>query len=315
MKIDWLEKYAQDGLIRTEVRDAIYRDRDALVKAAGEDKTKLMADMAKTVMTASAGALSAKLWGIALYAPHVAMNAPLAMKIIKTKLENGLSDHDAQGLALLQSNHMPDVMRNKSFMPKLAQISPAKLGEIVADVYLTKEAAMPGSMGGKLKKYLGHVAMHTMIPLLIGAGGGAVNLALAARGQKKLEERLEESFNKAISLSNSEKEPLHDNKEKARQAFNSLAHFAPHVALEPQAARAFMSKIVAFDQGMHVDDIRSLSEIQKNISGSQKTGPFSKGFEIAGKFTNAPNLIQDAVGRSTESFVNDVQSGQLGFEG
>lgn len=349
MKFAWLEKHAQEGLIRPEALEQIYRDIDGLVKsgastqetaaglfsaviggalgvAAGKGVESLLdkADdkffgrraLAKARETVSASfgehadKARARFDDIASFAPHVAMNEQLARRIISTKLENGLSDSDTQALALIQAQHMPDVARGKSYMPKLAEIRPEAVGSMVADLFMVKEASLNG-FGAKASKYLKSIAMHSAIPLLIGAGGGAINAALAKLDQRKIQTALENSFNKAMALSDKDREPLHENREKARQAFSSLVHFAPHVALEPQAARAFMSKIVAFDQGMNVDDVRALTEIQKNISAAGKPGAFSVGAEVASRFTKSDNMIQKGFEGATDHFIQELNQPQM----
>lgn len=349
MKYAWLEKYAEDGLISKESLDSIYKDVDSIVKSAdAKNYAKELMDSLLKGLSAAVGAgavaggvkkfeemqgrsaieksrlavLSDQVFSsnkqkasqrfneIASIAPHVAMNQPLVKKIILSNLENGLTEDTVQSLAIVQAQHMPEVLRNKNFMPKMASVSPEKLGEIAADVYLIKEAAAVG-FSPKINETLKNIAMHTAIPLLIGVGGGAVNAILSKINQKNMKAELEKSFEKAVALSHKDNEPLHENKEKARQAFQSLAHFAPHVALEPQAARAFMTKVVSYDQGMHIDDIRALSEVQKNMAGSSKASPFALGFEHAGRFTNMPGTMQKAVESAGDELIHKMNQGHF----
>lgn len=209
-------------------------------------------------------------------APHVAANENLARGLVKSRLNEGFSAEDMQRLAIVQANHSPGSTA-KELIPKLASVRPEALGHIVADVYLLTKTAAP-FMDERFRKYLTTAAYMTGVPLLIGAGGGAVNLLASKVEKRKLEDRLKEAFSKAVKLSDPDKEPLRENMEKARQAFEALTHFAPHVALQPQAARAFMSKIVAYDQGMNISDIKDLAEIEKNLGATSKA-PFSEGFK------------------------------------
>jgi hypothetical protein len=345
MKYAWLDKLAEQGLIRPAVLDSIYADVNQTVKegAVGSqarelferalnmgvmvgtgavasmvgrhlgEKKHLQQGMAKIVASRSAIASDPEFQGsedkaqarfdeIALYAPHVAMNTPLAKRVVKSKLNEGLSDSDVQALALLQAQYFPNALQTDKFQQKAASISQEKMGEMLADIYLLKTAAtdfskmtkVRGSMPflGRLGRYAQHVGMYASIPLVVGAAAGAANVALRKHDQKSLEKNLEAAFSKAMSLSDKDKEPLHANKEKARQAFSALAHFAPHVALEPQAARAFMTKIVAYDQGMNISDIKDLAEIQNNISKNQKDGPFRSGFLAAGAGLGTSKIVQ-----------------------
>lgn len=321
MKFEWLEKMAEDGLIRDEVKTKIYED---IVKVAdiatnkekSEAALKLFDMLAAGLASGLAGALTstakekyeefkgrrvilanrellgkqfandaakakARFDELASFAPHVAANQALATRLIADRLHDGFTDSDVQNLALLQSKYLPDAFRSQKFSPKLAEVRPEKLGEITADVYMLSKTATDGNTLSRLGRFAKHVGMYASIPLLIGAGAGAVNKILSSVDKKNLERKLDESFRRAVAISDPEKEALHANRDQARQAFNALAHFAPHVALEPQAARAFMSKIVSYDQGMNISDIKDLSEIQRNLT-DKKPSNFISGFQGTG---------------------------------
>jgi hypothetical protein len=229
----------------------------------------------------------ARLYEIARVAPHLCLNRDLTKQIIKAKLHSGLSIEDKQRLLLLQTQFNPNP-ETSQFMPKIAA---ADAGSILADAVLIKEAAL-----GKDFKTFGAL---TMLPVATGIVGGAINFGLSKVKEKKTSEALNKSFLQALNMSDKDRDGLLDNKEKARQAFNTLANFAPQVALDPQAARAFMTKIVSYDQGIDTGVIKELSEITRNLS-SNDLPAFGKGYVVANKITGANNAIAPAFERLNE---------------
>ena len=347
MKADWLEKYAEDGLIRREVLNNIYADMESITKTAGKPEGELVSALLGALAFTGAGAVpeiigsliaskrakskdlanitqmlknreliagafedpnkaKARFDEIASIAPHVAMNTPLMKRMLASRIESGLTDDDVQSLALLQAHYMPDVFKTMSMAPKTASVRPEVLGNILADVYIIKTASKAGaleSIGERLWKYMKYVGGTAAIPLTLAATVGGVSVVAHKLQQNKLKEELEKSFRKAVALSDPDKEPLHKEKEKARQAFEALAHFAPHVALQPQAARSFMSKIVNYDMSMNISDIKDLSEIQKNLQDKNKVDPFIWGAGAATKMTATPNIIQDSMRGASEAWI------------
>jgi O6-methylguanine-DNA--protein-cysteine methyltransferase len=231
----------------------------------------------------------ARLFEIARVAPHVTQNKDLTKSIISSKLHNGLSSDDKQSLVLLQSQYHKDP-NVESFMPKMAS---SEVGEILADVIMIKQA----SFGDSLKT----IGLMSALPIAAGVAGGLVNLALEKIKQKDLKGGLEQSFTHALSLSDHDREPLLQNKEKAREAFNTLARFSPAVALDPQAARAFMNKIVSYDQGIDIGTVKELSEISKNLSTIRSPNSFGEGFAATSHLTGAQNIISRGVGKASTS--------------
>lgn len=235
------------------------------------------------------------LFSIARVAPHVTQNQDLTKSIIETKKNNGLSSDDKQSLVLLQSQfyHDPDV---EKFMPKLAS---EDIGTILADVIMVKEASWKDS--------LKTIGLMSTLPVAAGIAGGLVNAAMAKIKQRDLKSSLEQSFTSALSLSDHDREPLLQNKDKAREAFGTLARFAPAVALDPQAARAFMNRIVSYDQGIDIGTVKELSEISKNLSNVQGPSAFSEGFAATSRLTGAQNVISKGFG---EGAINMAMAGK-----
>jgi hypothetical protein len=215
--------------------------------------------------------VSARVKEISQIAPVVALNKNLLERMVRRTLHEGLSDDDVDKLALLQSQHTPKLDEQREMIKKLGSVRPEVVGTILADVHhITKTAKVDWGKAWKSgKDYAQVLALMTGIPLLGGAVTGAVNAAGRALDNHKLKKNLENSYTEALKLSDPDKEPLHAEPEKARQAFEALAHFSPHVALQPQAARAFMSKIVSYNQGMNISDVKDLTEIERNMA--QKT--------------------------------------------
>jgi hypothetical protein len=235
---------------------------------------------------------------IAILAPHVAANKPLVKKILSDKTESGLTSQDANNLALIQSQYTDSLKKQKGYQPKLA-------GEIAADVYMImsktgtfKKIAQVGAPlkgSGDFWRYVGALGLATSIPTALGVGIGAVKHLYSKYEEGELKKKLDESFERAIALSSDAKEPLKTDKAKARQAFQALAHFAPHVALQPQAARAFMSKMVSYDLGLLTSDLKDLTEIERNINGVRRPSAFSEGFANTTRALNLGGMAQKGI--------------------
>lgn len=282
--------YLYGKLVDHKAKANILKNRQAVANSFEDPKDRAKAE--------------ARFDEISEIAPSAAKSQPFMKKMVTDRLHIGLSSEDAQRLAILESNAKP---RQSTLIPKVASIRPHVAGEICADVYLTVKTAAPSlkwlgdKMSGNTAKML---ALFTIPGLSMAAAGGAAKVVSDKLDRKKLESQLEKSFQSAMDSSDPDKEPLKTNPEKARQAFQAMAHFAPHVAVQPDAARAFMSKIVAYDQGINVGDIRDLSEIEKNISSTSPSKPFLQGFSQAsasqmGKILADP-YIQDYGNRVKE---------------
>lgn len=273
---------AKDALERRSVRNHIVD----MGKSFSTDADPFFKDNAQKA--------KARLYEIARVAPHVTMNTDITRSLIRSKIDTGLSDDDKLKLTFLQSQYHASP-ETGSYMPKLA-------GEIMADVVMIKESAM--NMDG-LKSVAKYVGALSLLPLTTGIVGGLVNKGSSMMAQRDLKQGLEESFMKAMSLSDKDKEPLHQNKQKARDAFSTLVRFAPNVALDPQAARSFMNKIVSYDT-LDMSTVKELSEINKNLSQSQGPTPFATGFSVVSTMTGAPNVLAQGMGGMSTSLARAV---------
>ncbi len=248
-------------------------------------------------------------------APTVARNPELALRILKDKLTSGFSSQDVQNLALIQAAYTPDMTRQLKLTETTKKASAERAGESLATVVcMCKEA-------GINLKTLGRAATNalvmTTIPLLGGVGVGAVKHLASKNDKKKLNERLNSSFEEALKLSDPDKDGLHENKELARQAFQVLAHFSPHVALEPNAAKGFMKKLVAWSgQGPQVEDIKSLTEIERNVRQSSGGSPFFEGLASGSKALGLDSALKsstNSLSRPLDAEVEAMAASDLGL--
>jgi hypothetical protein len=110
-------------------------------------------------------------------------------------------------------------------------------------------------------------------PLIVGAGIGGVGLATSAVRGRVEKNRLEQSFNTAMSKEFSNHEVLNNDPTKSKKIFNMLAHFAPEVAMEPHAANAFMARIHNYnDIGVQTADIKDLTDVARNMRSGKPSG-------------------------------------------
>lgn len=233
--------------------------------------------------------------------PMAAEHPELSKKFVQERLHSGFTANDYQNLAIYQSSHkrgQGDSLRISSKFekrhPETKTASPEFLGEYYADVYaMAKEANFFNSKitssalsSTFAKDILKGTAIVSGIGLLSGLGAGIVSSITGKIEAKKLQTALDSSFNIALKNSDPNKEPLHANLDKARQAFQTLVHFAPHVAVEPQAARAFMNNVVAMDLGPQTGTIKDLADIEEKVQKTRGFSPFFSGLRHEGNESN-----------------------------
>lgn len=237
---------------------------------------------------------------IAKIAPSVATNKELMLRLVAKSVETGLTNDDVHRLALLQSQYTPKMKQQLSMSKKAS-------GETMADMYqLVKEAVgIPFKNNPAVRKAFKHYLQFSSIPLLAGVGAGAFNQASASIKKKKTEAQMRETFEKAVSSSDA----LRHNRAKAQEVFQSLAHFAPHVALEPQAARGFMEKLVAYDSGLQTGDLKDLTTIELNMKSHAPAQPFLHGLGQGSHALGLGNLSAGMMrGVSDEVMKNDARN-------
>jgi len=265
---------------------------------------------------------------LAKLAPTIAADEKKALELVKKRLHDGFTDQDRNHLTLLQATYTSKdpgyAGRVESRLDKTA--SARRLGELYADVMtLTKEASRLGGLAsgirgagqgaanaitgmsggitpGTMMHALKNVALVSSIPLLAGVGAGAVKEYAASRDAKDLSRKLQNSFETALRMADPENDALHRDKAKAYQAFQTLAHFAPHVAIEPSAARGFMNKLVSYDSlGIGTGDVKDLAEIERNLSQtSSGDSPFFSGFQGASELLGLGDAVRQTMKDTTD---------------
>lgn len=221
---------------------------------------------------------------IATIAPSTTLNEPLMTSLIEKSLNTGMDHDTVLRLATLQAAILSSPTYQKKRVDgfqnaMLKQASCEKIGKLYADVYLlTKEAAKKVSVPTAVKLWdaIKTTAAVSSIPLMVGAGNAFIHNHLERKSKKELEQRLEDSYNTAFSYSKDD--VIHEHPDKARRAFESLVHFAPHVAIDPYATRIFMNQIVPHEEGMNTSKVKELSDIERNLTAASGQGSMSTEF-------------------------------------
>jgi hypothetical protein len=250
-------------------------------------------------------------------APTLAADPKRSKDLVAKSLHTGFSNEDMNHLAVMQATYTAKdpyyTSKVNSSMQKKA--SAEKVGEMYADVlFLVKEAGLfdgAASAAGKIRgstvgQILRNVALVSSIPLLAGVGQGIASEYLASRDSKIMAKKLRTSFDEAMRRSQQD-DPnrtggisLHDDPEGARRAFQTLVHFAPHVALHPDSARSFMTRVLSQGHFIDTPDVKQLTEIERNLSDAGKRSPFFEGFSSAAGAMGLGEGIRSTIKDTTE---------------
>jgi hypothetical protein len=327
----WLNKLAEQGLIRKEIHEDILNDisiikesmstelglNDILNKVASEIKgNKSSNKLVETLVKGRQKLISsfpeedkekagARFDEIAKIAPTVAANEVLSSKLVHENLHSGISNDMATKLSLVQYNHG---------IKKVGSIRPEVLGDIVADIYLIKEAGF----GSNAKDFMKHLALYSSIPLAVGTVGGAINWGASKLKEKKLQGELDRTFKEVLKGSSDTALSLRANPDGARNAYNTLVHFAPSVALNATAARGFVSKLMEYQDRVDVSDLKTLTDVQKNMSQIRSVGllpsnPFTRGFSGTADTLGMSKALQASAAGAFKEF-NHAMTHNLGDE-
>jgi hypothetical protein len=258
---------------------------------------------------------------LARVAPTIAAHEGRAMELVKDKLHTGFSSHDMGNLAILQAIYTaqdPDfAYRTDQHMQKKAGES---LGAAYADMLcLVKEAGVAkGLQTSTVMHALRNMALVSTLPLLAGVGAGAVKSYVASRDSKALAERLRDSYQRALRDSDSEtsdEKKLREDPARALQAFETLAHFAPHVAMQPTAARSFMKRMIGYSEagvGIDVDQVKGLSEIERNMAQTNvQENPFFSGFTGGAEMFGLTNALSGSIKDTLSPLVQKNQAAMM----
>lgn len=309
MKIAWLEKLAAEGHVSAEAVERIYADcRETLesplcktaefsmlmhqmlpniammgvvglgamgigaaAEAYGDARLKAAIDVNRKKIVEhpelepkDKEKAEARFNEILKYAPHLGANEAVMTRLVHSKMHSGLSDKDVQGLVSLQLQMKPDPLGHT----KMASDAPALCGEYLANTLIEFQKAASGQP--LMRSLVGH-ALRTVAPMAaLGAGIAGVGYIKGKVDEKILNNRLSEVYRGIMN--SSEESLLQENPQRAHEAFKTLVHFAPHVAAEPGAAKAFMLKIVGYGLGPAASDIKDLASIEKDMRGD--SAPF-----------------------------------------
>lgn len=251
-------------------------------------------------------------------APTVAANQGLATRLVAARMNDGFTDADVTNIALMQSSMTPDYRQSNSISNKYKDemsknASAERLGDMYADVYMLHKQASRGkgiSNTNELWRALKTTALVSSVPLLAGIGTGVVQQRSLKRSKEQLQEKLDESFSKALRMAG-ENDAIKNDKAKARSAFETLVHFAPHVASNPSAAKSFMNKIVEYD-GVDISSIKELSEIERNLGQANKDPNFLQSFRSGAEATGLQRIVAGGVSEAikpTQSQVGNYLAG------
>lgn len=266
-------------------------------------------------------------------APAVAAKPELAHRLVRNSLHSGFTNEDVQRLAQLQATYEKNLFTSsssseevqKALSKKASSLSSQDAGRLAATLVqilaeaglgdLNKTAALPWKRSGFdkatniAKQVLTTGAIVSGFGALVGLGTGAINQAADIYKSKQKDIKLRASFAEAMRRSDpTARAPLHATPEKAWKAFQTLAHFSPHVASDPEAALSFMTTVVSGDMGVNVDLIKGLSEIEKNLKATRAENPFMKGFQVGAETAGMQGALGDVTKSVLDPFVEHGKS-------
>jgi hypothetical protein len=250
------------------------------------------------------------------HAPGVIPNKEVTLGLVRSSLENGFSQTDIDNMQRLQAAAAGGVaksfsgqadyaseVRNK-FIKSASVLRPELVGTITFSQYVNAapfiKEANKRKMSEIVKDTLGVGLGLAGVSYGLSALSGLVNMGVTKFEQKKFKKDLDRSFEEAYQ--GSQDENLKSSKENARQAFETLVHFSPHVAVEPRAARSFMEKMVAYrDQAVQPSDIKDLVDIERGYSQTHSgPSPFFNAFSQSAKLLGADKALSSAVDQAVK---------------
>jgi hypothetical protein len=217
----------------------------------------------------------ARLNEILLYAPSFASNEPVLRRYLFSKLNSGLTDKDVQGLISVQIKMTPkpheytqaqsDALVKKAFeevRPSAEDVLSEVKGSFLAEtVIFCKEAFCKEAAKGLNRDLAAYAGLAVSVPLLTAGVLGGIETIKSKMGEKEINAKIMKV--KADVLADPE---FVENRELARQAFDSLTHFSPHIAIEPFAAKSFVRKMVAYQAGPASSELKELTETERNMN-------------------------------------------------
>lgn len=272
---------------------------------------------------------------IAKFAPNLAANEEVMRRYLPMKVRNGMTDQDIQRLIVAQMQISPNPF-HYSAMSKTASLATPEwvailsanaMADACIEAHKTmdratfcktaghilrvmdgaaaiemEKIAAPKRVPGGFTDMMKNMLIRLSVPMAISGGLSAGYIGSKMLEDKRMATKLDETYHKVMQMSPDS--ILTNNPDKARQAFQTLAHFSPSVATEPYAAKAYMTKLVSYDQGPTAADIKDLSEIQKNL-GSVRGGMLDM---LSKTMENANNSLIKGVEKSWEETTSPYQS-------
>jgi len=101
-------------------------------------------------------------------------------------------------------------------------------------------------------------------------------------------------------MSGPHSEVLNKDPKTTKSYFQTLVHFAPHVATEPLAAGSFTRKLLEYNE-LKADDLRNLTSVEDSMLSARGAygDPLSKGLAAAGIVPHTMTGIGYATGLKT----------------
>jgi hypothetical protein len=297
-----LMPYALNGFFGSRARSA---EMNATLQRISNNRAELIAD--ESITGGHQEKAEARFDEVLKLAPSAAQNKPLMAKILKARLHSGLTTEDVNSLAQIQATYTPSY----STQQELSSKASASMGKTAATILeIAKEAGLWGQAAKTVPgKVLTHALTVTAGPILFGLGRGAVDYLADSRDKKKREQKHIEIFQGILRDDSPETEFVRANPERARQAFQSLTHFSPTTALDPLAARSFIVQAVGKDAAglFAIPELKSLSEVEKNLKGSGST-PFLKGLREGADVAGFGSALKDTLSAASGPYARSLES-------
>lgn len=255
---------------------------------------------------------------IADLAPTVASDYGTAQKLISKRLHSGMTETDSISLMHLQKAYRDKSPESQSKLSnKVTQAHMKGTGKKL-ETSLKKKAEALATVCGIVKeavdpKTLKQIGWMFGAPLVGGFGLGAFQHGKAKRSEAKLKTDLSNTLSKVMKSKDEAGEVFRADPSKAKEAFETLAHFAPHMALQSTAAKSFMTNLMSagLEHGATPEVIKTLTDVQKNVATAQ-SNHFEEGFRSGAKGMGLANLggMTGDVGES----LNKTLGGNLGVQ-
>lgn len=257
------------GLAASAAANAVSEQRDdAKTKALVDSvRAKVISDQA--IPSADKEKARARFNEILKYAPGLGPNEAVMRQLVLSKYRTGLTNQDVQNLINIQVKMTPSPLGYAAASKHASQKSSVQevCGEKLAEAYLRLEKT------AAFKDYMIDLLKVLSVPVGAAVGVGAVGAIGSGISSHMLNRKIERSREQVFS--GPKDSIIGENRAKAEQAFSTLSNFAPHIAADPHAARAFVTKLVSYSPdkdsplGIQSSDLRELTDIERNMGGSK----------------------------------------------